>query len=151
LSDVTRKPLVEEKLTESVIGAFCEVYNALGYGFSESICMNALEHELTLRGHRVRREVYFPVIYKGRHLGRQRVDRIVDDRLVVEGKASDALHKNASRQVYNYLKLARIRVGLLLNFGPEPTFYRFLSPEAFSSSASDALLQPPIGSIGSSG
>ena len=130
---MTRKPLIEEKLTESVIGAFYEVYNALGYGFSEAICMNALEHELTLRGHRVQSEVYFNVMYKGRRLGRQRIDRIVDQKLVVEGKASDVLHKNSARQVHNYLKLANIRVGLLLHFGPEPAFYRLVSPFALSS------------------
>ena len=60
-----RIPLVEERLTRSVIGAFFEVYNTLGFGFLEHIYVMALERELVERGHRVAREVSVQVHYKG--------------------------------------------------------------------------------------
>ena len=63
---MSRIGLVEEKLTESVIGAFLEVYNQLGFGFVESVYSKALEVELRERGHRVDREVPVPGHYKGR-------------------------------------------------------------------------------------
>jgi GxxExxY protein len=116
--------LVEEQLTHSVIGAFYDVYNALGYGFLEQVYTSALERELRSRGHVVGREVYVPVIYKGDEISRQRIDMIIDQRLVVEAKATQELHKSAKRQVYNYLRATRLQVGLLLHFGPEPCFYR---------------------------
>ena len=92
--------------------------------------MSALERELRARGHAVDREVWVRVQYKGDEIARQRIDMVVDDRLLVEAKSSQDLHKSASRQVYNYLRATRLEVGLLLHFGPEPCFYRLVSTRA---------------------
>jgi GxxExxY protein len=116
--------LFDEKLTFSVIGAFFDVYNALGFGFLEHFYVMALERELRGRGHSVGREVSVPVFYKGEELGRQRLDMIVDEQLVVETKATYELPRYAKRQVYNYLRATGLQVGLLLHFGPEANFYR---------------------------
>jgi GxxExxY protein len=70
-----------------------------------------------------------PVYYKGDVMSRQRIDMIVDQRLVVEAKATHELHKSAPRQVYNYLRATRLQVGLLLHFGPDPAFYRLVHTE----------------------
>ena len=119
--------LIEEQLTHSVIGAFYDVYNALGFGFLEQVYMSALERELRAKRHAVGREVYVPVLYKGEEISRQRIDMIIDQRLLVEAKSTQELHKAAKRQVYNYLRATRLQVGLLLHFGPEPCFYRLVS------------------------
>jgi GxxExxY protein len=118
--------LLEAELTESVIGAFFEVYNTLGFRFFEQVYMMALERELRARNHVVGREVWVPVYYEGEVLARQRIDMIVDERLVVEAKSTHDRHKSAPRQVYNYLRATRLQVGLLLHFGPEPAFYRLV-------------------------
>jgi GxxExxY protein len=125
---VARIRLIEERLTHSVIGAFFDVYNTLGYGFLEHLYVRAMEQELCARGHRVAREVSVRVMYNGIVLGLQRLDLIVDDKLVVEAKASSELHKSASRQLYNHLRATNLKVGLLLHFGPEPTFHRIICP-----------------------
>ena len=117
----------EERLVYSVIGAFYEVYNILGYGLLEHLYVMALERELRARGHCVGREVAVPVIYKGETLGVQRIDLMVDERLVVETKSTFQLHPSAIRQTYNYLRATRLRAGLLLHFGPEARFYRVSS------------------------
>ena len=124
---MARIKLMEGKLTHSVIGAFFEVYNTLGYGFLEHLYVRAVEEELRARGHRVAREVAVRVTYKEIVLGVQRLDLIVDDTLVVEVKASSELHQAAARQLYNYLRATNLRVGLLLHFGPEPIFHRIIS------------------------
>jgi GxxExxY protein len=118
--------LIEEQLTESVIGGFYEVYNALGYGFLEQVYMAALERELRARGHAVGREVWVPVHFHGEGISRQRIDMVVDERLVIEARSTQELHKSAPRQVYNYLRATRLQVGLLLHFGPDPAFYRLV-------------------------
>jgi GxxExxY protein len=123
---MVRRDLIEERLTHSVIGAFFEVYNNLGYGFLEHVYVVALERELLTRKHRVAREVAVQVFYKGDHLAEHRLDMIVDQKLVVETKSTHELHKSANRQVYNYLKSTNLEVGLLLHFGPEARFYRFV-------------------------
>jgi GxxExxY protein len=123
---VARHELVEERLTHSVIGAFFDVYNTLGFGFLEHVYVMALERELIARKHRVGREVAVRVLYKGHELAEQRLDMIVDEKLVVETKSTYELHKSANRQVYNYLRSTNLEVGLLLHFGPEARFYRLV-------------------------
>jgi GxxExxY protein len=118
------RQLVEEDLTRSIIGAFFEVYNELGFGFLEHVYVMALERELLARGHRVGREVGVRVFYKGDELAVQRLDMIVDEKIVVEIKSTYELHKAAQRQLFSYLRGSRLNVGLLFHFGPEPKFYR---------------------------
>jgi GxxExxY protein len=127
---MTNPHLIEEALTYSVIGAFFEVYNTLGFGFLEHLYVLALEQELIARGHRVRREVKADVWYKGKRLGRQRLDMIVDDKLIVEVKSTYELRKQEPRRVYSSLHAPKLEVALLLHFGPEAKFYRMVSPNA---------------------
>lgn len=135
---MTKTGLVEEQLTHSVIGAFFEVYNTLGFGFLEHIYVMALERELIARGHRVAREVNVSVSYKDNILGVQRMDMVVDEKLVVETKSTLELHKAAPRQVFNYLRATKLEVGLLLHFGPEPRFYRLFCSKSNEVSARSA-------------
>jgi GxxExxY protein len=121
---VTSHSLIERELTGSVIGAFFEVYNALGFGFLESLYVAALERELLAHGHEVAREFAVEVFYKGESIGWQRLDLMVDGRLIVEVKSTRVLPPAATRQLYNYLHATQLEVGLLLHFGPEPHFYR---------------------------
>jgi GxxExxY protein len=119
-----RLPLLYEAETRSVIGAFFECYNHIGFGFVESICCSALERELISRGHNVAREVAIEVFYKGESVGWQRMDMVVDDKIIVEVKATPILSPNARLQLRSYMKSTRLRVGLLLHFGPRPLFFR---------------------------
>lgn len=121
--------LYEERLTHSVIGAFYEVYNTLKFGLLEHFYAKALERELLWRGHRVAREVGITVMYKGEVLGQQRLDMVVDEKLVVETKSTHHLHRSATRQVLCYLRASHLKVGLLLHFGPEPAFYRLVDTD----------------------
>jgi GxxExxY protein len=116
--------LFEEVLTGSVIGAFYDVYNTLRFGFLEHIYLLALERELLARGHRVARETGVRVMYKGVELGIQRLDMIVDEKLVIEVKATTELHKSALRQLRSYLRATNLEIGLLLHFGPQAKPYR---------------------------
>jgi GxxExxY protein len=124
---MTKIQLLEERLTRSVIGAFYEVYNTLGFGFLEHVYVMALERELHMRGHRVGREVSTHVTYKGHVLAVHRIDMIVDERLIVETKATLETPKAAERQLLNYLRATNLEVGLLLHFGPEARFHRVIS------------------------
>ena len=125
-----RGGLIEEELTRSVIGAFYDVYNTLGYGFLEHVYALALERELLARGHRVGREVSVNIIYKGIILTSQRLDFVVDEKLIVENKSTQNLPAFAGRQTYNYLRATNLVIGLVLHYGPEPKFYRLVSPNA---------------------
>ena len=138
-------PLLHEALTRSVIGAFYDVYNTLGYGFLEHVYVLALERELRARGHAVGREVGIIVMYKGEELASQRLDLIVDEKLVVEVKSTYDLPAAAARQVFNYLRATSLQVGLLLHFGPRPKFVRLISSIPARKAAGSGPASTPLG------
>ncbi len=118
--------IFEEALTRSIIGACYDVYTELGFGFREYIYALAMERELLARGHRVAREVPIMVHYLGEPLASQTLDIIVDEKLVLETKATERLHPGARWQLFSYLCATNMEVGLLLHFGREPKFYRLI-------------------------
>ena len=101
-----------------IIGAAMNVHNQLGCGFLEPVYQEALEIEMNLMQIPFQREVSFPIIYKGRELGKKYVaDFVCYDKIIVELKALSALSFEHKAQVINYLKATRFELGLLINFG----------------------------------
>src|SRR4051812_10660681 len=110
------RPMIQEALTRSVIGVFYDVHRALGFGFREYIYALALERDLVAHGHRVDREVPVTVHYRGEPLAQQTLDMIIDEKLVLEIKATERLHADATTQLFSYLCATSLEVGLLLHF-----------------------------------
>jgi GxxExxY protein len=119
--------LIDAELTRRVIGAFYEVYNALGHGFLESVYSGTLARELTRRGVAIEREVGVDVRYKGEVVGVVRADMLVESRLVLEIKATAALGPADRRQLLNYLRCTGLELGLLLGFGHRAVFQRVIA------------------------
>lgn len=104
--------------THALIGAAMEVHRYLGPGLLERIYAEALNVELTRLGIEHRREVVLPVRYKGQLLPvTYRADLICFDSILVELKAEHGMLPVHHAQVINYLKLAGLQIGVLLNFG----------------------------------
>jgi GxxExxY protein len=116
--------LIERELTGEIIGAFFECYNRLEFGYLESVYRRALVVELRGQGHRCLEEGLIEVLYKGVCVGNYRYDLLVDERVLVEVKATDVLAPIAKRQLINYLRGTGLEVGLLLHFGPAPRVLR---------------------------
>ena len=109
--------LLEESLTEQVIGAAIEVHKRLGPGLLESAYQSCLCHELTLRQIPFRCQVDLPIIYKGVKLDcGYRIDLVVAERLVVEIKSLEKVLPVHEAQLLTYMRLSNVRVGLLINF-----------------------------------
>jgi GxxExxY protein len=118
--------LLEADRVRSIVGGFFDVYNYYGYGLSERVYAGALEHELRDRGHLVVRELVIDVRYKGRHVAWQRLDMVIDDRVIVENKAAEKLCSADRMQLISYLRATTFEVGLVLHFGPIPRFQRYI-------------------------
>ena len=104
-------------LTGKVIGAAIEVHKILGPGLLESAYESCLCVELDKRNIPYERQKEIPIDYKGTKVDCGfRSDLIVDDRLIVELKARDDLLPIHEAQLLTYLKLMRIKIGLLINF-----------------------------------
>ena len=119
--------------TGRIIGAFFEVYNELGYGFSEIVYRRALAIVLGVAGLEVADEVALHVHFRGALIGSFRADLIVNRVVLVEVKAAPTLESYAEAQVLNYLKAAGGGVGLLLNFGRQAVFKRLVMGDAAKS------------------
>ena len=125
-----RKPLPHEALTNVIIGAFYYVYNRLGYGFLESVYMAALAKVLIKRGLRVSREVLVPVYLDGEIIAHQRLDMVVENTIIIEGKAGERMPEHAWPLLLHYLSATTLEVGLLLYFGPKPRVMRRDAPNS---------------------
>jgi GxxExxY protein len=103
--------------TEAVIGAFIEVHRHLGPGLLESAYEACLCAELAARGLAFERQRPLAIEYKGVSVAcGYRLDLVVDGSILVELKAVDHLLPIHEAQVITYLRLARLSVGLLVNF-----------------------------------
>jgi GxxExxY protein len=118
--------LLHKELTEVILAAFFAVYNALGYGFLESVYANALALELLRRGLTIQREMPVEVQFLGQSVGAFRMDMVANGTVIIEIKAGAAMVEADERQLFNYLRASSKTVGLLLHFGPRPQFKRLV-------------------------
>jgi GxxExxY protein len=106
-----------DPLTEKIIGSAIEVHKALGPGLLESAYEACVCHELSLAGLQFRRQVSLPVTYKSVNLDcGYRADIVVENAVLLELKTVEAVLPIHRAQLLTYLKLSRLRVGLLINF-----------------------------------
>jgi GxxExxY protein len=105
------------KTTHAILSAAIEVHRTLGPGLLESIYLEALQYELQWRDIRFVAERRIPVTYKTVPLHAHcRIDLIVEELIVVELKAVEALLPVHQSQVLTYLKMTESPAGLLINF-----------------------------------
>jgi GxxExxY protein len=116
--------ILHKELTGSILKLFYEVYNELGYGFLEKVYQNALYNELKNNGFDVESQKQIKVYYKNIEVGEYYADLIVNDKVILELKATETITEAHEFQLLNYLKSTNIEVGLLLNFGKKPEFCR---------------------------
>jgi GxxExxY protein len=105
-----------DELAHAVIGAAIEAHRHLGPGFREGIYEEALCIELAERQVPFEWQKEISVLYKGRPIGKQRIDLMVGEVLIVELKAIEALAEIHKAQLISYLKATCLSLGLLINF-----------------------------------
>jgi GxxExxY protein len=116
--------MLHADITDSILKAFYNVYNVLGYGFLEKVYENAMRIEITGMGLIVEQQKNIKVYYKSEQIGDYYADLLVNNSVIVELKAAETLCEEHEAQLLNYLKATDIEVGLLINFGKEPKFKR---------------------------
>jgi GxxExxY protein len=130
--------LIHHELTRRIIGAFYDVYNELGAGFLESVYRRALKVRLTEIGIATREEAPLTIRYHGLVVGDYRADLIVADTVILECKAGAAIAPGHHAQLLNYLKSTGLTLGIILNFGPKPSFKRLARSELSTASSRSA-------------
>jgi GxxExxY protein len=107
---------IEAIATKVVDGAF-RVHSAIGPGLLESIYETCLDHELRKQALRVQKQVSVPIVYDTLRIeSGLRLDLLVEEAVIVEIKAIDRMSPVFEAQILSYLRLAKKRLGLLINF-----------------------------------
>lgn len=129
--DNPTRTLLEAATTRAILDAFRDVHRAFGFGYREYIYSLAMERDLIAKGCRVDREVGIMAYYRGEPLAAQTVDMIVNEKVMVENKATERLPAPTQSQLFSYLCSTNIEVGLVLHFGREATFQRMVCENRF--------------------
>lgn len=115
---------LHQELSSAIIKCFYKVYNTLGYGFLEKVYENALRFELRSCGLKVEPQMPITVYYEGQVVGVYFADLVVEQKIILELKAAEAICEERELQLINYLKATEFELGLLLNFGKRPEIRR---------------------------
>jgi GxxExxY protein len=107
------------QLSGDIIGAAIEVHRELGGpGLLEDIYEEAFAYELELRGFTAARQILVPVFYKNYQIKKPLViDLLVNEKIIVEVKATEKYNKIFEAQLLTYLHLTKLNLGLVINFG----------------------------------
>ncbi len=109
--------MLENEISSQVIGAAIEVHKHLGPGLLESSYEACLLYELKKQGLEVKSQVMLPILYKGVQLDAgYRLDILVESRLILEIKSVEKLEGIHTAQLLTYLRLTKLKLGLLINF-----------------------------------
>ncbi|WP_204105204.1 MULTISPECIES: GxxExxY protein [Spirulina sp. CCY15215] len=117
-----------QDITKKIIGASFEVHKFLGSGFQEVIYQRALAYEFHQAGLTFAREIEQHIYYKNlpEPIGTRRADFVVEEKILVELKATKQLEDVHLAQALNYLKVYKLEIGLLINFGSKSLEFKRL-------------------------
>lgn len=107
----------ENEIAADIVDAAFKIHSSVGPGCLEKVYELLLAHELRKRGHHVETQVSVAIVYDELVVpDAMKIDLVVDDLVIVELKAVEELHDVCFKQVLTYLKFAKKRLGLLINF-----------------------------------
>ncbi len=107
--------LLKEEVFQ-IVGAAIEVLNQIGHGFHEKPYENALVVEFGIRNIPCRQQRNYPIEYKGYTIGTFIPDLIAFNTVIVDTKVIDHIADVERGQILNYLRISKLRVGVILNF-----------------------------------
>ncbi len=120
--------LVYPELSYKIVGFLFEVYNTIGPGHKEKVYEEAVSSLLTENGIKHNRQVYFPVKFRNKVIGKYYLDLLIEDKIVLELKKGNRVSKRNIDQILSYLKAKNLKLGIIAQFGTdEVKFKRILN------------------------
>jgi GxxExxY protein len=111
------EPLLFRKEVYAIVGAALEVLRELGHGIHEKPYERALAVEFSLRNLPYQQQTPFDIFYKKVKVGRFTPDLVVLGKIIVDTKVIEKISNHERGQMLNCLKITRLPVGVILNFG----------------------------------
>ena len=119
-----RNDLVYPELSYKIVGILYEVYNNLGYGLSEKTYQKATAEGMKDADMEFSQQVYFPILYKGKKIGSNYLDFLIEKKVVLELKKGDRFAKAHIDQIYQYLVVSKLKLGILAYFAPRNVHFK---------------------------
>lgn len=119
-----RSDLLYPELSYQIIGSLFDVYNCLGAGHHEKYYQRAIAEELKSRKLKFQEQVYYPLNYRSSVIGRNYLDFLIEDKVILEIKKGDYFSKRHIDQVLNYLKLSAKKLAILANFSSRGILFK---------------------------
>jgi GxxExxY protein len=116
--------LIYKKECYEIIGVLFEVFNKIDYGYREKYYHHAIANELDSRNISYKRELYIPLVYKNKKVGRYYIDFLIKNKIVLEIKVADRFYNLHTNQLLSYLRTKNIRLGILALITPEGIKYK---------------------------
>jgi len=108
--------VIFKELSYEIVGILFEVYNELGYGYKEKYYERAVAQCLTERKIPFKEQAPYVVKFKDKIIGRNYLDFLVDNKIVLELKKGNHFSKKYMNQVKDYLKVTGLKLAILANF-----------------------------------
>ncbi|TSC68940.1 MAG: hypothetical protein G01um101470_1099 [Parcubacteria group bacterium Gr01-1014_70] len=124
MGELKRNDLVHPELSYKIIGCAFGVHNALGQGRQEKYYQRALAQEFRNKGLIFIEQVYYPVLFKEKQIGKNFLDFLVNNQVIVEIKKGDRYSKQHIDQVLEYLKVSDKQLAILINFGSQSVHFK---------------------------
>lgn len=121
---VRRKDLLYPDLSYKTVGALFDVFNELGYGYREQFYQRAMKERLQELGIPFKEQVRFPLVFRGKQIGWQVVDFLIDDKIVLELKRGSRIAQRDIEQVVSYLQASNKQLGILARFSEKGLIFR---------------------------
>lgn len=125
-----KNKLIYPELSYTLVGILYDIHNELGNKYQEKYYQRAIEIEFISQKISFKKELPVDLIYKERKIGKYSLDFLVEEKIVLEIKATDNFKVRDFKQISAYLKSANIKLGILANFRTEKlTYKRILNPD----------------------
>jgi len=111
-----RKDLIYPELCYQIMGILFEIYKELGSSYQEKYYQKIVATELKKYGLRFKEQVKAPLIYKGNKIGNYFLDFVIENKIVLELKKVERFSQKHIEQIYAYLKVSGLKLGILATF-----------------------------------
>lgn len=116
--------VVYPELSYKIIGILFDVYNELGPGYREKHYEEAVARVIDECDIKYKRQLKVPVMFKGKDIGKDFLDFLIEDKIVLELKKGDNLSRKHIEQIYEYLKLMGLKLGIIAHFSSKELKYK---------------------------
>ncbi len=116
--------LIYKKLCFKIVGVLYNVFNQIGGGHRESFYHKAIGVELEDKKIKFESELYHPIYYKEKLIGKIYLDFLIENKVVLEIKRGEIFKPQDIKQVYEYLISKNLKLGILANFTKNKVRYK---------------------------